>query len=86
MLCLDTDTPVPGATTVPVDQVDVRRWPNAFIGLHHEQKGTDLWLLPEYEDTYVAVGGLLNCALPALDYPASPLGRTRRASWSTAWC
>lgn len=74
VLCLDTDTPVPGAVTVPLDQVEVRRWPNGFVGLHDPTSATDLWLLPEYEDTFVDVGGLMNCALPALELPRFTAG------------
>ncbi|WP_144420161.1 hypothetical protein [Micromonospora haikouensis] len=74
VLCLDTDTPVPGAVTVPLDRAEVRRWPNGLIGLHDPAAGTDLWLLPEYEDTYVEIGGLMNCALPALELPRLTAG------------
>ncbi|OLF14693.1 lantibiotic dehydratase [Actinophytocola xanthii] len=74
VLCLDTTIPVPGTRTVAVDRLEVRRWPNGFVGLHDPGDDRDLWLLPEYEDTYVAVGGLMNCALPALELPRLATG------------
>ncbi|MGI5149661.1 hypothetical protein ACQEVC_25550 [Plantactinospora sp. CA-294935] len=77
LLCLDTASPVPGA--VPVDALRVRRWANGFIGLHDPHTRRDLWLLPEYDDTDVPVGGLVCCATPALELPRISVGeRTPR--------
>jgi hypothetical protein len=74
VLCLETGRPVPGALTVPTDRAVVRRWRNGFIGLHDPVSQRDLWLLPEYDTTGVAVGGLMNCAIPALALRAFTLG------------
>jgi hypothetical protein len=74
VLCLDTDMPVPDAETVPVDRAVVRRWQNGFIGLHDPVSQRDLWLLPEYDDNGVNVGGLINCAIPALSLTTFTLG------------
>ncbi|MPZ27442.1 MAG: hypothetical protein GEV12_13795 [Micromonosporaceae bacterium] len=74
VLCLDTGMPVPDAVTVPADRAVVRRWQNGFIGLHDPASQRDLWLLPEYGDSGVNVGGLINCAIPALSLSAFALG------------
>ncbi|MFE1932214.1 hypothetical protein ACFW95_17930 [Streptomyces sp. NPDC059474] len=65
VLCLDTDLPVPDAETVTADRAVVRRRRNGFIGLHDPADGRDLWLLPDYDDNGVDVGGLIHCATPA---------------------
>jgi hypothetical protein len=74
VLCLDTGLPLPDAVTVPADRVVVRRWQNGFIGLHDTAGQRDLWLLPDYDDNGVNVGGLINCATPALSLSAFTLG------------
>jgi hypothetical protein len=74
VLCLDAGMPVPGAVTVPAERAVVRRWQNGFIGLHDPADRRDLWLLPEYDDSGVDVGGLINCAIPALALSAFTLG------------
>lgn len=66
VLCLDTGMPVPGAETIPANRLVVRPWRSGFIGLHDPVTARDLWLLPEYDDTGVDAGGLINCAIPAL--------------------
>ncbi|GIG90510.1 hypothetical protein [Plantactinospora endophytica] len=72
LLCLDTTSPEPGA--VSVDDLRVRRWANGFIGLHDPHTRRDLWLLPEYDDTDVPVGGLVHCTTPALELPRISVG------------
>lgn len=74
VLCLDSGLPVPDAVTVPADRAVVRRWRNGFIGFHDPVSQRDLWLLPEYDTTGVNIGGLMNCAIPALALPAFTLG------------
>ncbi|MGN9846583.1 hypothetical protein ACTMTI_51620 [Nonomuraea sp. H19] len=72
LLCLDATSPEPGA--IEVDTVHVRRWDSGFIGLHDPRTGRDLWLLPEYDDAGVEVGGLAHCAIPAMELPRLRLG------------
>ncbi|MGW0711549.1 hypothetical protein ACWD4G_37305 [Streptomyces sp. NPDC002643] len=74
VLCLDTGLPVPDAVTVTADRAVVRRWRNGFIGLHEPADGRDLWLLPDYDDNGVDVGGLIHCATPALSLTSFTLG------------
>jgi hypothetical protein len=74
VLCLDTGMAVPGTATVLAERAVVRRWQNGFIGLHDPASGRDLWLLPEYDDSGVNSGGLINCAIPALSLEAFTIG------------
>ena len=74
VLCLDTGMAVPGTATVLAERAVVRRWQNGFIGLHDPASQRDLWLLPEYDDSGVNAGGLINCAIPALSLEAFTIG------------
>ncbi|MFI9172420.1 hypothetical protein [Streptomyces lincolnensis] len=74
VLCLDAGRPVPDAVTVPAERAVVRRWENGFIGLHDPVHRRDLALVPEYADSGVDLGGLINCAIPALHLSAFTLG------------
>lgn len=57
-----------------VDDLVVRQWANGFVGLHSPEDGADYWLLPEYDDAGLDVGGLMHCATPALDLPRVTTG------------
>jgi hypothetical protein len=74
ILSLDTGLPIPDAETMPADRLVVRRWQDGFIGLHDPAGRRDLWLLPDYDDNGVDVGGLIHCATPALSLSAFKLG------------
>lgn len=75
LLCVETESPAADAVAVPIDRVVVRTWANGFIGLHDPARKRDMWLLPEYEDSGIDIGGLANCAIPALSLPVVSLGR-----------
>ena len=74
VLCLDKGLPTPGGTPVPIDRVVVRRWNDGFVGLHDPHDGRDLWLMPEYPDSGVELGGLIHCCIPALHLPSFAVG------------
>jgi hypothetical protein len=56
------------------DELVVREWANGFVGLSSPAHDRDYWLLPEYDDSGVAIGGLINCATPAVELPRFSLG------------
>jgi hypothetical protein len=74
VLCLDSGMPLADTVTVSAERTVVRRWQNGFIGLHDTDDRRDLWLLPEYDDSGVDLGGLLNCTIPALSLKPFTLG------------
>jgi hypothetical protein len=74
LLCLEAMEHGDFAGTFGADELVVREWANGFVGLSSPAHDRDYWLFPEYDDSGVAVGGLANCATPALDLPRFSLG------------
>ncbi|HEX4061902.1 MAG TPA: hypothetical protein VHY58_12875 [Streptosporangiaceae bacterium] len=67
LLCLDEMERGDFTDAVDAGELVVREWANGFVGLSSPAHDRDYWLLPEYDDTGLAVGGLAHCATPALD-------------------
>ncbi|MFF8455422.1 hypothetical protein [Streptomyces albidoflavus] len=74
LLCLDRMEQGPGAGPVALDELVVRERADGFLGLHSPSRGEDYWLCPDYDDNGLDVGGLAQCALPAMELPEIRLG------------
>jgi hypothetical protein len=74
LLCLEEMERGDFADAFGAGELVVREWANGFVGLSSAAHDRDYWLLPEYDDAGVAVGGLVHCATPAVELPRFTLG------------